>query len=445
MEEKNLVKVDELTPASKNADMTVKVLSLTDRKTIDSKFGGSRELVEATVGDETGTVILTLWGEQIEGVAEDDVLEIDNGYVSLVRGHMRLNVGKYGSFKKSDQEIAEVKMSVDKSAGNLPSVARNKAQELSSVEQNWEDLEGVRFRRERPPIVSAPEEIPSRTDTLLELSASSMQAASANLIVMAALAGLTPAFPTEALMTALMETPEEELLPRVRRWFRDRFSGVRVIGSLEQETVNLILAEVHRPKVDGCSVEFTQTYTHEADYTFSISVFGLNGGRGMKQEIAFDDKIKTKGDCLQLRVPVTIAWEECKNRLGEVFPRGNIVYIAPDYDPEPLRDDADGCGFNPEEVRHLGFLERPIKVPSRATRRRTLSFSKSETTEFGLKIALPGVPVSLGPQTTVSLQRDVRFRYILKGPGTANGPNVYVPLRPQNRLTYYWSWQVRAP
>ena len=116
MEEQHIVKVDELTPASKNADVTVKVMSLGERKTIDSKFGGSRDLVEAIVGDETGTVTLTLWGDQIDGVAEDDVLEIDNGYVSLVRGHMRLNVGKYGSFKKVDEEIADVKTSVDKSA-----------------------------------------------------------------------------------------------------------------------------------------------------------------------------------------------------------------------------------------------------------------------------------------------------------------------------------------
>ncbi|MFQ5553296.1 MAG: single-stranded DNA-binding protein, partial [Thermoplasmata archaeon] len=124
MEEKNLVKVDELTPASKNADVTVKVLSLGERKTIDSKFGGSRDLVEATVGDETATVILTLWGDQIDGVAQDDVLEIDNGYVSLVRGHMRLNVGKYGSFKKSDEEIPEVNTSVDRSADEYESDRR---------------------------------------------------------------------------------------------------------------------------------------------------------------------------------------------------------------------------------------------------------------------------------------------------------------------------------
>ncbi len=115
MEEKSMTKVEELTPAAKQADIVVRVLSLGDRKTIDSKFGGSRDLVEAVVGDETATIILTLWGDQIDRIAQDDVLGIDNGYVSLVRGHMRLNVGKYGSFEKSDQEIPEVNESVDMS------------------------------------------------------------------------------------------------------------------------------------------------------------------------------------------------------------------------------------------------------------------------------------------------------------------------------------------
>ncbi len=108
-------KVDELTPATKQVDVLVKVLSLGDRRTIDSKYGGSRDLVEAVVGDETATVTMTLWDDQINQVDEDNVLAIDNGYVSLVRGRMRLNVGKYGSFKKSEEDIPEVNTDVDMS------------------------------------------------------------------------------------------------------------------------------------------------------------------------------------------------------------------------------------------------------------------------------------------------------------------------------------------
>ncbi|MFQ6013616.1 MAG: single-stranded DNA-binding protein, partial [Thermoplasmata archaeon] len=38
---------------------------------------------------------------------------------------MRLNVGKYGSFKKSDKEIPEVKTDVDKSADEYESSRRD--------------------------------------------------------------------------------------------------------------------------------------------------------------------------------------------------------------------------------------------------------------------------------------------------------------------------------
>jgi len=115
-DEKPLTKIKDLTPEAKQTNVLVKVVSIGERRTIDSKFGGSRQLAEATVGDETGTILLSLWEDQINQVNPGDVVLVDNGYVSLVRGHMRLNVGKYGSFQKSEQDIPEVNSSVDVSA-----------------------------------------------------------------------------------------------------------------------------------------------------------------------------------------------------------------------------------------------------------------------------------------------------------------------------------------
>jgi len=51
---------------------------------------------------------MSLWEKQSEGIAEDITLRIENGYVSLVRGHMRLNVGKYGRMAPSDTDVGEV-------------------------------------------------------------------------------------------------------------------------------------------------------------------------------------------------------------------------------------------------------------------------------------------------------------------------------------------------
>ena len=111
-----MTKVKDLTPASKQVNVLVKVVGLSEEREITSKFGEARKLVEATVGDETGTVLMTLWNDQIGQVSKDETLLIDNGYVTLVRGHIRLNVGKYGTMAKSDQTIDTVNTALDVSA-----------------------------------------------------------------------------------------------------------------------------------------------------------------------------------------------------------------------------------------------------------------------------------------------------------------------------------------
>jgi len=110
-------KVSGLTPQTKNVNILVKIVSVGEPKEIPSRFGGEpKRVAEAVVGDETGTVILSLWQDQIGSVQVGDVLQIENGYVSLVQGHMHLNVGKYGKMAKSDKDIPEVNTAVDVSA-----------------------------------------------------------------------------------------------------------------------------------------------------------------------------------------------------------------------------------------------------------------------------------------------------------------------------------------
>lgn len=107
-------KVSELTPQSKNVNVLVKVVSIGEAKEIPNRFGGEpKKVAEATVGDETGTVILSLWQDQIGSVQENDILDIENGYISLVRGHMRLNVGKHGKMTKSDKEMPAVNSEIN--------------------------------------------------------------------------------------------------------------------------------------------------------------------------------------------------------------------------------------------------------------------------------------------------------------------------------------------
>jgi replication factor A1 len=118
------VKVKDLTPESKNVNTIVKVVSAGEERSIASKFGGERRLKEFTVGDESGSVVMTLWEDQVNLANEGDSISIENGYISLVRGNMRLNIGKYGKFAKAKDPITTVNTENNVSAKEYPTPER---------------------------------------------------------------------------------------------------------------------------------------------------------------------------------------------------------------------------------------------------------------------------------------------------------------------------------
>jgi len=125
MVDKPLTKVRDLTPNSKQVNVLAKVINIGEPKEVMGKFGDPRKVCEAVVGDDTATIILSLWNEQIGSITKDEVVLVDNGYVSLVRGHMRLNVGRYGNLSKSTEAIAEVNQSLDMSQQEFESERRS--------------------------------------------------------------------------------------------------------------------------------------------------------------------------------------------------------------------------------------------------------------------------------------------------------------------------------
>jgi len=99
-------KVGELTPASRAVNVTAKTVSKTDIRNIAAgRDGAPHKVCDALVGDDTGCIYLTLWDDNIEKVNEGDTINVKNGYVSLFRGNMRLNVGRYGTLEIAEQAL----------------------------------------------------------------------------------------------------------------------------------------------------------------------------------------------------------------------------------------------------------------------------------------------------------------------------------------------------
>ncbi len=103
-------KIEELNPASRGVDVLVKILEVNPSREVSTRDGSSHSVAEALVGDETGCVLLSLWDDDIQRVKVGQTVSIKNGYVTLFRGSIRLNVGRYGTLEIAQEEISQVNM-----------------------------------------------------------------------------------------------------------------------------------------------------------------------------------------------------------------------------------------------------------------------------------------------------------------------------------------------
>ncbi len=109
--------VAELKPQMKNLSISFKVVELGEEREVSSRNdGATHRVLDAIVGDSTGTVAVPLWDDNIDSVEVGGTYLLKNGYTGLFRGNLRLNIGKYGELSEAETEIDEVDTGNDMSA-----------------------------------------------------------------------------------------------------------------------------------------------------------------------------------------------------------------------------------------------------------------------------------------------------------------------------------------
>lgn len=97
-----MVAIKDLTDGMKRVSVEAKVVEKGDPREVRSRFKDETyRIVDAIVADETGSVKLTLWNDQIEKVSVGDNIKIENGYVTSFKSELQLNVGKFGTLTVS--------------------------------------------------------------------------------------------------------------------------------------------------------------------------------------------------------------------------------------------------------------------------------------------------------------------------------------------------------
>lgn len=66
------------------------------------KFGKAGRVCNAKIKDDSGSITLTLWNEQVDLVHIGDKVKISNGYVSEWQGELQLGTGRFGKLEIVD-------------------------------------------------------------------------------------------------------------------------------------------------------------------------------------------------------------------------------------------------------------------------------------------------------------------------------------------------------
>jgi replication factor A1 len=93
-----MVAIKDLQDGQKRVSVEAKVVEKSEVREVKSRFKDETyRIVDAVVADETGSIKLTLWNDQINLVNVGDNIKIENGYITSFKGEIQLNVGKFGT------------------------------------------------------------------------------------------------------------------------------------------------------------------------------------------------------------------------------------------------------------------------------------------------------------------------------------------------------------
>ncbi|MHA2363252.1 MAG: single-stranded DNA-binding protein [Candidatus Hodarchaeales archaeon] len=110
------VKISDLRPYQNRFKVIFKVIEKTEPREVSNRNNPdeTHRLSDITVADETASIILTVWDDDIELMEEGNYYSLVNGFINVFRDSMRLARGKYGNFESAEAEF-DVNLSTNRS------------------------------------------------------------------------------------------------------------------------------------------------------------------------------------------------------------------------------------------------------------------------------------------------------------------------------------------
>jgi replication factor A1 len=90
-------RIGDLKVGMKKVNLKAEVLEIPESRTVYTRYGTTACISNALIRDETGSMKMSLWNQQINTVHKGDVIDVKNGTVAWFSGERQLRLGRTGS------------------------------------------------------------------------------------------------------------------------------------------------------------------------------------------------------------------------------------------------------------------------------------------------------------------------------------------------------------
>lgn len=97
--------IKDLRVGMSHVNLNAMVLEIPEPTYVYTRFGNNAVVTNAVIGDETGTIKLCLWNEQIGCISVGDSIQITNARTFAFKGEKQLRVGNKGSLRVQQENI----------------------------------------------------------------------------------------------------------------------------------------------------------------------------------------------------------------------------------------------------------------------------------------------------------------------------------------------------
>ncbi|MFC1686038.1 OB-fold nucleic acid binding domain-containing protein [Nanoarchaeota archaeon] len=118
------MKISEIQGNQGKIDVEGDVVEISEPREFE-KYGKTLRVATAILKDDSGTVKLTLWNEEIGKIKKGDRVAVKNGYARTFRDEVQLTAGKFG------------KMEVVGEAKEAPKAESKPEEDLFKEEDEW--------------------------------------------------------------------------------------------------------------------------------------------------------------------------------------------------------------------------------------------------------------------------------------------------------------------